>query len=68
MSQKQKFAFIGVVVVWFLGLIAYYLSHFNIQVLNPKGVIASGERDCERKPEDQEAQADGREQAGDHRH
>ncbi len=45
MSKKQKYAFIGVVVVWFLGLMAYYLSHFNIQVLNPKGIVAQDERD-----------------------
>ncbi len=45
MSKKQKYAFIGVVVVWLLGLMAWYVSRFNIQVLNPKGAIASDERD-----------------------
>jgi len=45
LNKKQKRVVIGVITVWFLGLMAWYLSHFNIQVLNPKGVIARDERD-----------------------
>ena len=44
MSKKQIRIVIGAVVVWFIGLMVYYLSHFNIQVLNPKGTIAHDER------------------------
>jgi cytochrome o ubiquinol oxidase subunit II len=44
-SRKQIRIVIALVVVWFVGLMAWYLSHFNIQVLNPKGVIAQDERD-----------------------
>jgi cytochrome o ubiquinol oxidase subunit 2 len=43
-TKKQRRVVIGAVIVWLLGLTTYYLSHFNIQVLNPKGVVAHDER------------------------
>jgi cytochrome o ubiquinol oxidase subunit 2 len=43
-NKKQKRYVVGGVVVWFVGLMAYYVSRFNIQVLNPKGVVAHDER------------------------
>lgn len=44
MNKKHKIAFIGVALAWFFGIMAYYLRHANIQVLNPKGVVAHDER------------------------
>jgi cytochrome o ubiquinol oxidase subunit 2 len=43
-NKKQKHYVIGGVIVWFIGLMIYYLSHFNIQVLNPKGTVAYDQR------------------------
>jgi cytochrome o ubiquinol oxidase subunit 2 len=43
-SKKQIWIIIGVVVVWFFALMSYYVSRFNIQVLNPKGTVAYDER------------------------
>lgn len=44
MNKKQKHTVVGIVLVWFLGLMIYYLHQANIQILNPKGVIALKER------------------------
>lgn len=44
MNKKQRKWVIIAVVIWFIALMTYYLSHFNIQVLNPKGTIAHQER------------------------
>jgi cytochrome o ubiquinol oxidase subunit 2 len=43
-NKKQKRITIGVVIAWFIGVMAYYLGHFNIEVLNPKGSVAHDER------------------------
>ena len=44
MNKKQRRYVIAAVVVWLIGLLAYYVSRFNVQVLNPKGVVAHDER------------------------
>ncbi|HYH36064.1 MAG TPA: ubiquinol oxidase subunit II [Candidatus Saccharimonadales bacterium] len=44
MNKKQIRIIIGVIVVWFVALVAYYVSRSNVQVLNPKGTIAYDER------------------------
>lgn len=44
-NRKYRVAFIGIVVVGILVTASVYLSHFNIPVLNPKGIIAEKERD-----------------------
>jgi cytochrome o ubiquinol oxidase subunit II len=43
-NKKHKRITIGAAVVWFVGLVTYYLHNANIQVLNPKGTIAHDER------------------------
>ncbi len=46
MNKQQKVIFGGVAAVWFVGIVAYYLrqTNANIQVLNPKGIVAHDER------------------------
>lgn len=44
MSKKQKRLSIAFVVLWFLGLMVWYLHGQNFAVLNPKGIVAYKER------------------------
>jgi cytochrome o ubiquinol oxidase subunit 2 len=43
-NQKYRIGFIVLVVLWFLGIIAWYLHGKNFAVLNPAGQVASKER------------------------
>jgi cytochrome o ubiquinol oxidase subunit 2 len=44
MNKQTKRVFIAVVVLWFIGLMVWYLHDLNIAVLNPRGAIAFRER------------------------
>lgn len=43
-SKRNKRLVIGVIIVWFLSLMAWYLQSKNFQVLNPGGVVAEKQR------------------------
>jgi len=43
-SKKYKIILISIAVVWFIGIIAWYLHAKNFAVLNPKGIVANRER------------------------
>ena len=43
-NQKYKIGFIALLVLWFLGIIVWYLHGQNFAVLNPAGQVASKER------------------------
>src|SRR5579862_2133406 len=44
MRGKTKLGLIAVAVIWFLGIIIWYLHGQNFQVLNPAGLIAKRQR------------------------
>ncbi|HSX45473.1 MAG TPA: ubiquinol oxidase subunit II [Candidatus Saccharimonadia bacterium] len=44
-NKNQKRAFVAVLVLWFIGIIVWYLHAKNFAVLNPAGEVASKERD-----------------------
>jgi cytochrome o ubiquinol oxidase subunit II len=43
-TKRVRWAIIAAVVIWFFGLLAFYLHKANFQVLNPAGQIAGRER------------------------
>jgi cytochrome o ubiquinol oxidase subunit 2 len=44
LSKKSKIILISVAVLWFIGIMVWYLHAKDIAVLNPKGIIATRER------------------------
>jgi cytochrome o ubiquinol oxidase subunit 2 len=44
LSKKSKIILISVAVLWFIGIMVWYLHTKDIAVLNPKGIIATRER------------------------
>jgi cytochrome o ubiquinol oxidase subunit 2 len=43
-NKKYRVAFIAVIILWFIGLLVYYLHNANFAVLDPKGLVAFRER------------------------
>lgn len=44
MNKKYK-AFIGFIILWFIGIVVWYLHAKNFAVLNPRGPVATKQRD-----------------------